>query len=95
MKKKTLKSIYEDIILEKESLFQYDIFHQWYDLICDVIDCKLYKPPIIKKAKIAPKFVCVVKFINKGMDYISLSKIINKPEIFQKLPDKIKSEDEK
>ena len=28
------------------------------------------------------------------MDNISLSKIINKPEIFQKLPDKIKSEDD-
>ena len=95
IKKKTLKSIYKHIILEKASLFQFDIFHQWYDLVCDIIDCKLYKPPIIKKDKKAPKFVCVVDFINKGMDNIGLSKILNKQDVFEKLPDKIKSQENK
>ena len=65
-------------------------------LICGIIDTKLYKPPKIKDPKKAPKFVCIVKFINKGMDNIGLARIINKREIFDKLPDKFKSnEDEK
>ena len=81
-------------MFEKESLFKFDIYYQWYEFISDSIDCKLYKPPIIKKAKKAPKFVCVLNFTNKGMDDISLAKIVNKPEIFHKLPDKIKSEDD-
>ena len=93
LRKKTLKSINEHIMFEKETLFKFDIFYQWYYIISDIIDCKLYKPPIIKKAKKAPKFVCVVNFINKGMDNISLSKIINKPEIFEKLPNRIKIEE--
>ena len=95
IKKKTLRSIYKYIILEKASLFKFDIFHQWYDFVCDVIDCKLYRPPIIKKDKKSPKFVCVVDFINKGMDSIGLSKIINKHDVFEKLPDKIKSQESK
>ena len=93
-KKKTLKNIYCHILFEKGSLFQFDTFYQWYDLICDMIDCKLYKPPIVKDRK-APKFVCVVKFINKGMDNIGLSKIINKQEHFEKLPDRFKQNKEK
>ena len=56
IKKKTLKDIYQHILFEKETLYQYDIFEQWYDFICDVIDSKLYKPPVIKESKNAPKF---------------------------------------
>ena len=91
-----MKEICTNVLLKKEGLHQVDIFYQWYDLICDIIDTKLYKPPIIKDPKKAPKFVCIVNFINKGMDNIGLAKIINKPEIFDKLPDKFKrNEDEK
>ena len=93
IRKKTLKDIYKHIILEKASLFQYDIFHQWYDLVCDIIDCKLYKHPKIKNIKKAPKFVCVVEFINKGLDNIGLSKILNKQNVFEKLPAKLKSQE--
>ena len=88
MKKKTLKDIYRHILFEKEKLYQYDIFEQWYDFICYVIDSKLYKPPIIKEPKSAPKFVCSVNFINKGMEKIGLSKIINDKEYLDKLPEK-------
>ena len=76
IKKKTLKNIYNHIIFEKDKLYQYDIFYQWYDLICDIIDSKLYKPPIIKETKKAPKFVCAVNFINKGMDKIGSPKLL-------------------
>ena len=78
------------ILFEKETLYQYDIFYQWYDLICDTIDSKLYKPPIIKEPKKAPKFVCPVYFINKGMDKIGLSKSMNIKEYFAKLPENFK-----
>ena len=57
IRKKTLKEICTNVLLKKEGLHQVDIFYQWYDLICDIIDTKLYKP-IIKDPKNAPKFVC-------------------------------------
>ena len=51
IKKKTLKEICMNVLLKKEGLHQVDIFYQWYDLICDIIDTKLYKPPKIKDPK--------------------------------------------
>ena len=87
-----MKDIYSNILFEKGKLYQYDIFEQWYDLICDIIDSKLYKPPIIKEPKNAPKFVCAINFINKGMEKIGLSKIMNDKEYLDKLPEKFQSE---
>merc|ERR1712098_1028245 len=58
--------------------------------ILDSIDTKCYKPtPEITKK--IPKNVCVISYVNKGLDKINIQKIIRSQEIIKNLPTKLQS----
>ena len=85
-KKKVLKEI-ASLILERDSLPFYDTRFQVYHYILDLIDTKLLKddPPPPKRS--APKNVVTIKFVNKGLDDIHVSKIFHSPEVAALLPE--------
>ena len=60
----------------------------------DIIDTKLYKPLglNVTHKKPPPKNVCTVRFDNKGMEQIHLSKVINDKNIINLLSEKIQEE---
>ena len=62
--------------------------------ILDMIDTKLYKPLGLNTnhKKLPPKNICTVRFDNKGMEHIRLSKIINDKNIVKLLPEKIQEQ---
>ncbi|WP_456235821.1 hypothetical protein [Soonwooa purpurea] len=91
-KKKVLKCIASRIMLQSDLLYKMAEYHQWYEYILDIIDTKLYKPPIIKN-KYIKRNVCVVDYENKGLDDINLAKIFRNREIVQMLPNKLLMED--
>ena len=66
-KKKVLKEIAFHI-LERESYTFHPNSERWYLYTLDIIDTKLYKEPPIIETKSAPENICVVPFVNKGIE---------------------------
>ena len=64
---------------------------QWYDYILDIIDTKLYKPTEEVKIKKIPNNICVIPFVNKGLDDINIQKIIKDKETIKSLPEKLRT----
>ena len=52
----------------------------------------MYKEPV-KKDKHIRNNVCVIRFINKGIDEIKLSQIFNSPELLVTLPNELQEKD--
>ena len=50
---------------------------QWYEITLDLIESRIYNPPASKTTKTKPKKLNKLYFVNKGMDMIDISKIIN------------------
>ena len=91
-KKKVLKEIAYHL-LERTKYTFHPKREQWYLYILDIIDTKLYKNiPIISKNK-SPENVCTMMFVNKGMEHINISAIMNLPEILQSLPEVLQEEE--
>ena len=90
-KKKVLKEIAFNI-LERTKYTFYPEREQWYLYILDIIDTKLYKDIPITDKKKSPENVCTMKFINKGMEHINITAIMNLPEISQSLPESLQEE---
>ena len=66
---------------------------QLYLYILDIIDTKLLpKSPPSTKTKEKPKNVCVIHFVNKGIDHLHLPSIFKNPNIVAHLPDVLKEE---
>ena len=71
MSKKGLKSLAVDInhaILNDED----DAHSVWFKMILDIIETKLYKPPVPKTTKRVPKYRISIPFVNKSIDFINL-----------------------
>ena len=95
LSRKSLKSIASEILhpdqyaidLEKEQLYLY---------ILDIIDTKFLQR-ISKsndnKKRLKPKNVCVVHFVNKGIDHLHLPTIFKNPNIVALLPEVLKEEE--
>ena len=82
-------------IMERDNTFTYiEKRFQWYDYILDIIDTKLLKVPPEVKRKSPPKNVVTVKFVNKGIDDIHLSKIFRSKEVVDLLPPSLNAEEE-
>ena len=64
-------------------------------MILDIIDTKLLKisSPEVKR-KSVPKNVITIKFVNKGIDDIHLSKIFRSAEVTSLLPEELQPEDD-
>jgi hypothetical protein len=92
-KKKILKEIAFNII-HRENFEFHAAWEQWYRYILDIIDTKLYKPSQPKKEKVPPKNVCVVSFVNKGIDLLNLPSIFKSPDITSLLPECMQSEED-
>ena len=91
-KKKVLKEIAFHI-MERDLYNFYESREQWYSYILDSIETKLYKP-LVKVIRKAPKHVCSVRFVNKGLDDIHLSKIFTSPDVIECLPESLQHKDE-
>ena len=67
---------------------------QWYHYILDIIDTKLLKTPEETKTKKAPKNVVVIRFANKGLDDIHISKIFRSAEVVSLLPETLQNDED-
>ena len=93
IKKKLLRNIPSEI-LQKSTLIKFDIAsEQCHLFILDVKDTKLYTSNKPTK-KPAPKHVCTVKFDNKSIEAIRLSKILNHPDIFSTITLKLQNKED-
>ena len=59
---------------------------QWYEMILDLIESRIYNPPASKTPKTKPKNLIKLHFVNEGMDIINISKIINDKNVKKSLP---------
>ena len=66
-RKRFLKEIASEILLNGALIRTYLIRFQYYSFIRDIIDAKLYKPEQIKEKEKIPKYTGTVKFENKAL----------------------------
>ena len=92
-KKRVLKEI-AFYILEREKYTFHENRFQWYHYILDIIDTKFFKPTVDKKKKVIPKNVIPIRFVNKGLDDIHISRILRSSEVKDLLPDSLQSEED-
>ena len=59
---------------------------QWYEMTLDLIESSIYNPPASKTTKTKPKTLIKLHFVNKDMDMINISKIINDKNVKKSLP---------
>ena len=59
---------------------------QCYEMTLDLIESRIYNPPTSKNTKTKPKNLIKLHFVNKGMDMINISKIINDKNVKKSLP---------
>ena len=85
--KRTLKNIASTILEQDEFAFD-ESKEQCFLYILDIVDTKFYVPNLpsqdVKRA--APKNVCVIRFVNKGIDALHLSKIFKLDTVISQLP---------
>lgn len=93
VKKKVLKEIAFSII--DKSWNENGQYKQWYSYVVDIIDTKLYKGIEKKDKRKAPKNLCMLTFVNKGLEHLNLSKILRSPDVVRHLPESLQDEDER
>ena len=57
-----------------------------------IIDCKFYRTKTSNK-NITNNSTCVINFQNKAIEYIKLSKVLNKPDIIVKLSKELQNKE--
>ena len=55
-------------------------FLPWYLSALDIIENKIFKPPVLKTKRKSPDSIIPIHFHNKGIEFINLSKIISSPQ---------------
>ena len=91
LKKSELKRLGDnvtDIISSKPLDFPYS---QWYSVILDIIDCRLYKPLPPKKKRPPRSNFLRIHFSNKGIESVNLASILHHSEVLQAVPSVAKS----
>jgi hypothetical protein len=88
---KTLKTIWN--LTAYNNIFHDDKFVRWQDLVLDIIDTKIYKPLPAKDKKPPSKFKLRIQFVNKGLDFIKIRKIIKSDEVTSLLPTGLPDDD--
>ena len=83
-KTKTLKCIWN--LTKHNDFFHSDKFIRWQEFILDIIDTKIYKPPPTKDKKTPSIFTLPIKYLNKGLDFIKIRKIIKSNDVTSLLP---------
>ena len=82
-KLKLMVSTINDFLNEQQDDFP---FLQWYLVLLEIIETKLYKEKIIPKKDIKIKARLNVKYVNKAVDTINFSKILNSKSVKPKMP---------
>ena len=59
---------------------------QWYEMTLGVIESRIYDPIASKNAKSKLEKLINLHLVNKGMDMINISKIINHKNVKENLP---------
>ena len=59
---------------------------QWYEMTLDLIKSRIYDIPASKTTKTKPKNVIKLHFVNKGIDMINISKIVNDKNVKKNVP---------
>ena len=85
-KKSFLKRICNDVYVFLSSKADSFPNQQWYEMILDLIESRIYNPPASKTTKTKPKNLTKLHFLNKGMGMINISKIINDKNVKKSLP---------
>ena len=94
-KKKVLKEIAFHIMeRDSDSFTFYQNRFQIYHYVLDIIDTKLFKPPTPVQKKKAPKNVVTIRFVNKGLDHIHVSKIFRSAAVTSLLPEALQSDED-
>ena len=78
-KKSFLKHICNDVYDFLSSKADSFPNQQWYEMTLDLIESRIYNPPALKN-------LIKLHFVNKGMDMINISKIINDKNVKKSLP---------
>jgi len=64
-----------------------DPYNQWYKAAHDIITSKLYKEPKeVERRKIDPNNTVKLTFLNKGFEFINLSKLLHTPTLSKEFP---------
>ena len=72
---------------------EHDAHSAWFKMILDIIETKLYKPPISKTTKRNPKYRISIPFVNKALDFINLPQIIRSKHSKKSIPPNASDED--
>ena len=59
---------------------------QWYEITLDLIESRIYNPHALKTIKTKPNNLIKLHFVNKGMDMINITKIINYKNVKKNVP---------
>ena len=79
--------------MERDNFTFYENRLQWYHYVLDIIVTKFLKETKIDK-KPPPKNVITIKFVNKGLDDIHVSKIFRSPDVTSLLPEVLQKDEE-
>ena len=85
-KKFFLKHIYNDVYNFLNSKADSFLNQQWYEMTVHLIESRIYNPPVSKTTKTKPKNLIKLHFVNKGMDMINISKVINDKNVKKSVP---------
>ena len=92
IKKNVLKEIAFQI-MERDNFTFHENRFQMYDYILDMIETKFFKEETFKKRKVT-KNVITIRFVNKGIEDIHVSKIFRSPEVTSLLPEALQGDDD-
>ena len=92
-KKGLLKEIAYSIHNRDEDIEFLSNREQFYLYILDVIDTKFLKPENKKNTKSVPKNVCVIDFVNKGVEDIHIGSIFRLPDVISMLPNSLQTDE--
>ena len=80
--------------MERDTFTFYENHFQVYHYILDIIDTKLLKTFGTLETKKIPKNIVTIRFVNKGLDHIHVSKIFRSPQVTSLLPEALRVDDD-
>ncbi len=89
MNKRHLKQIADYISDNLANHTNEFLYTQWYLMALDIIETKLYKPPIPAVKKSVPKYKLTIPFVNKALDFINVPSILRSETVKQNTPPRL------
>ena len=86
MRKSYLKVVYDCLETDLNNQSSDFPYTQYLLLALDFIETKIYRSPIPSTNKSFPKNICKIKYVNKGIEFINLPRILNDSKLQNYLP---------